>query len=243
MQILFLDESGDHSLTKIDPQYPVFVLGGVIVELDYAKEQLEEKTRKFKRELFRDEDLILHTADICRNRNGFERLSDPHFRDRFYRELNDLMRNIECKVLACAIRKHEHVERYGDAAYDPYRLCLHIVTERFCFEIGAGSKGTIIAECRHDHVDHRLMDAWARLTENGTFYVQEAIGKRIGNLLLRPKQQNIAGLQLADLVVSPIGRHVIGKKAHEDFRIIEEKFRRVGGRSGYLGTGLVLLPG
>jgi hypothetical protein len=30
--ILFLDESGDHSLSKIDPRHPVFVLCGVIME-------------------------------------------------------------------------------------------------------------------------------------------------------------------------------------------------------------------
>ena len=28
---LFLDESGDHSLYKIDPQYPLFVLGGALI--------------------------------------------------------------------------------------------------------------------------------------------------------------------------------------------------------------------
>jgi hypothetical protein len=28
---LFLDESGDHSLDVIDSQYPMFVLGGVIM--------------------------------------------------------------------------------------------------------------------------------------------------------------------------------------------------------------------
>ncbi|MBA7700163.1 hypothetical protein ES703_108872 [subsurface metagenome] len=36
MKILFLDESGDHNLSIIDPQYPLFVLGGVIVDMDYA---------------------------------------------------------------------------------------------------------------------------------------------------------------------------------------------------------------
>jgi hypothetical protein len=35
MLVLFLDESGDHSLDKIDPQYSVFVLGGCIVDLEY----------------------------------------------------------------------------------------------------------------------------------------------------------------------------------------------------------------
>lgn len=37
MKVLFLDESGDHNLTVIDPLYPVFVLGGVIMDRDYAR--------------------------------------------------------------------------------------------------------------------------------------------------------------------------------------------------------------
>jgi hypothetical protein len=36
MHHLFLDESGDHSLTHIDPGYPVFVLGGILVADDAA---------------------------------------------------------------------------------------------------------------------------------------------------------------------------------------------------------------
>ncbi|MDE0769826.1 MAG: DUF3800 domain-containing protein [Opitutaceae bacterium] len=74
MKVLFLDESGDHNLTVIDPQYPLFILGGVIIDLDYAKTEVEERLRQFKRILFGNEDLILHTADITRNRNGFEKL-------------------------------------------------------------------------------------------------------------------------------------------------------------------------
>jgi hypothetical protein len=54
------------------------------------------------------------------------------------------------------------------------------------------------------------------------------------------KRDNIAGLQLADLVVSPIGRFVLGKPVHEDFRVIEPKFRRRQG--DYRGAGLVVLP-
>lgn len=37
MKVLFLDESGDHNLAVIDPSYPLFVLGGVIVEQRYAE--------------------------------------------------------------------------------------------------------------------------------------------------------------------------------------------------------------
>jgi len=67
------------------------------------------------------------------------------------------------------------------------------------------------------------------------------IGDRIVGLNLRPKSDNIAGLQLADLVVSPIGRHVMGKLDKEDWTIVHEKMRRSqGGRVE--GHGLVVLP-
>ena len=57
---------------------------------------------------------------------------------------------------------------------------------------------------------------------------------------LKDKRLNIGGLQLADLVVSPIGRAMLGKPTHEDWEIVKSKFRR--GPRGYEGYGLVILP-
>lgn len=91
-KVMFLDESGDHSLTVIDPQYPVFVLGGVIVDRAYASGEMALRVREFKLDLFGRDDLILHTADIVRKKHGFEQLKDYGFRNRFYAELNSLMR-------------------------------------------------------------------------------------------------------------------------------------------------------
>jgi hypothetical protein len=133
---MFLDESGDHNLAVIDPSYPLFVLGGVIVDQRYAEGLLEEALRDFKRRLFGREDLILHTADITRNRNGFERLKEPAFREHFYHELNVLMRGLRFQVVACVIRKNDHLQRYGVAALDPYMLSLDVLVERFCMDIG-----------------------------------------------------------------------------------------------------------
>ncbi len=45
MHHLFLDESGDHSLTHIDCGYPVFVLGGILVEDDLRLAALERSGR------------------------------------------------------------------------------------------------------------------------------------------------------------------------------------------------------
>ncbi len=242
MKVLFLDESGDHSLSKIDPQYPLFVLGGVIMEQDYAEGELPEQLSRFKQSLFGRADIVLHTADLVRNRGGFERMKEPAFRERVYRELNTLMDGLRYTAVACAIRKDEHLARYGVAALDPYLLSLDILVECFCFEIGRGGTGVIVAEKRDPTLDRELDIAWLNLKIQGTRYVQaKDVAARITGLNLRSKADNVAGLQIADLVVSPIGRHVLGKPEKEDFRVVRRKLRT--NRAGeYRGVGLVVLP-
>ncbi len=243
MKVLFLDESGDHNLSAIDPQYPLFVLGGVIIDQDYAEGTLTDELNTFKRALFGRTDIVLHTADIVRNRNGFEQLKDTGFRNQFYDALNDVMRVLDYTVVACAIRKDEHLSRYGVAALDPYMLSLDVLVERFCFEIGKfRGGGVIVAERRDPTLDRQLELAWLNLKIQGTRYIRARdIEDRVIGLNLRAKNDNIAGLQLADLVVSPIGRRLLGKSSKEDWQIVEEKFRRSpnGRVEGY---GLVVLP-
>jgi len=114
--------------------------------------------------------------------------------------------------------------------------------ERFGFELGPAGTGVIVAEQRDATLDRQLELAWLDLKISGTANLSpSAINRRIQSLNLRGKTDNIAGLQLADLVVSPIGRHVAGKTAREDFRIIEAKFRR-DAHGNYDGHGLVILP-
>lgn len=243
MKILFLDESGDHNLQVVDHAYPLFVLGGIVVDKDYAEGELSERISAFKRNLFGRDDIILHTSDITRNRNGFEELKDPVFRARFYDELNVLMRDLRYSVVACVVRKNDHLSRYGVAALDPYLLSLDILVERFCMDVGdiAGG-GLIVAEKRGSTLDHELELAWLNLKIQGTRYVQaKDIERRVLALNLRDKKENIAGLQLADLVVTPIGRKILGKPVKDDYRIIEEKFRR-SARGRLEGFGLIVLP-
>lgn len=243
MKILFLDESGDHNLSIIDPSYPLFVLGGIIVDKNYAENELPKTIDDFKLKLFGRKQIILHTADITRNKNGFEKLIETAFRQEFYQELNQLIQKLKFTIVACVVKKDAHLSRYGLAALDPYFLSLDILVERFCLEIGnVANGGIIIAERRNPTLDHELDLAWLNLKIQGTRYLKaNQIEKRITGLKLSAKSENIAGLQLADLVLTPIGRYILGKAIKEDFRIIESKFRR--SKSGqWKGYGLVVLP-
>ena len=164
MKVLFLDESGDHNLAVIDPQYPLFVLGDVIVDQDYAEQELTRELQAFKLDLFGRADIVLHTADLARNRNGFERMQDTASRTKFLDKLNTLMRRMTYTVVACVVRKDEHLARYGVAALDPYLLRLDLLVERFCFELGnVTGGGVIVAEKRDATLDHELEIAWLNL--------------------------------------------------------------------------------
>ena len=243
MQLLFLDESGDHNLTSISPEYPVFVLGGVLMDRDYANRALEDEVAQFKVDTLGRADIVLHTTDIVRRRNGFEALKDDDFRERFYGSMSTLMSRLEYRVIACAIRKPDLFKRRGVTDLDPYSLSLRVVAEQMCFAVGdEPDGGAITAESRGQTLDRELESTWESLRLEGTKYLSgETIKKHIVDFRIKSKQENVAGLQLADLVVSPIGRHVIGKLDRDDWRSIEPKILR--GRDGEMnGYGLVVLP-
>jgi len=242
VKILYLDESGDHSLDKIDPKYPVFVLGGVIINGVAARKAIDRELSQFKQQFFGRDDLILHTADIVRARNGFESLTDSTARRDFTHALNALLRKLDFQVVACVIKKDQHRSLYGASAIDPYLLSLRVLVERFCQEIGHSRDGGMIyAERRLPELDRSLEKAWMEIQKSGTPYKRGSeITNRIVDLSLKEKQSNIGGLQLADLVVSPIGRMVIGKEPQEDWEIVRSKFRQ--GPTGYEGFGLVVMP-
>jgi hypothetical protein len=245
MQLLYLDESGDHNLEKIDPKNPVFVLGGIIVDRTYARSVMRPRIRQLKLDFFDDPGLVLHTNDIIRARNGFEALEDSQLRDGFYEALNSLMRELEYKVVACVIDKRRLVAQYGKNADDPYMYSLEVLIERFCKDLGECVDGGIIyAEKRGEPLDHELNEAWERLrsfTTGTGFAPGKVIDDRICELVIKDKRLNIDGLQLADLVIAPIARKAMRRPVKEDWEIVKSKFRRsaAGKAKGY---GLIVLP-
>lgn len=242
-KILFLDESGDHNLTSIDPQHPIFVLGGVIVNEEYAFGEMTMKLNKFKEEIFGTTNITLHTADFTRQKNGFERMKEREFCEEFYSKLNQLIASLDIKIVCCAIKKEQHMEKYGMDAIDPYHLSLNILAERFCFELEKNSSsGKIIAEARDAVLDRQLDLAWLNLKVSGTHFKQAIqINNNIDSLILKKKEDNLAGLEIADAIVTPIARRILNRKSRVDLEVIKQKMRKnhLGEITGY---GLVILP-
>src|SRR5260370_27719274 len=246
--ILFIDESGDHSLSKIDPQYPVFVLCGVIIDENYQNERATDALNRFKEQLFGRRDIILHTADFTRNQAGFEAMTAHDFRVRFFGEPGTMIGALNFKVVACVTQKQEHLKKYGLHAVDPYMLSLSILIERFIFECGSAG-GSVVAEARDATLNNALELAFLDLKIRGTNYVSATkVQKRIHGFAIRDKQENITRLQLADVCATPIGRRAIGRSTypkysdHGDFYQTVQRKLRGDCKGETEGIGLVVLP-
>jgi len=179
----------------------------------YHKKSLIPKLSKFKKELFGAERIVLHLVDYTRNQRGFERMKDKNFRECFYKGLNNLIEKTDFTLLSCIIDKTKHKGKYGMLAIDPYLLSLEVIIERFVMFLKEDEeKGVVIAESRGPQLDNELELAFLNLKIRGTRFLRpKDIAERIDNFIIKKKEENIAGLQLADSLVTPIGRRFLNK--------------------------------
>ena len=212
MKVMFLDESGNHDLRRINPVYPLFVLGGVIVDRAYVRNTIAPQMHQFKLHHFGRSDVLLHTVEMGKGRGDYAFLANPVRRTEFYADLNALLQQWEYKVVTCVFDLPRFVAKHAKPA-DPYHEGLEILIDRFCDELGDDEDaGFICAEKRNPGLDRALIAAWERLMLDGGNMGHERsveVDRKIVDLNLKDKHPAMAGLQLADLVVTPPGRFVL----------------------------------
>lgn len=134
--------------------------------------------------------------------------------------------------------------KYGLLALEPYILSLEVLIERFVMSLlQSQERGVVIAESRGNQLDNELELTFLNLKIKGTRFLRpKDIVERIEGFFIRKKEENIAGLQLADALVTPIGRRYLNRTNYYiNYEMIKGKFRRMEcGR--YKGYGLVILP-
>jgi hypothetical protein len=229
---LYIDESGDHVL-KADKDYPIFVLCGVLLsENEHAK--LTRLLDELKIKYFGRSDMILHTAEFLRPKKNpnsvYYPLHNDEKRSTFFKDLENLIQQIDFEIIAIAVSKLDHLEHYGEAAQDPYLLSIKPLVENVCAsyqELGLNEPIDFIAESREKTLNGQLLNTYDSLKYLGTrLLVAADIAKMIRFYTPVLKVDNIAGLQLADLTVTPIGRRLLNRKQYLDYNIIEHKFRK-----------------
>ena len=241
---MFLDESGDHSLDKIDASYPMFVLAGSIFDLDYYKDVVEPETRKLKIKHFGNDSVILRSYDIRKQKGNFTSLVDKKKREEFYEDMNTFLSLLDFKVTAAAINKTSLKSHYQQP-HNPYELCLRFILERSIMFLGRSGESIMLrVESRQTHNDNELAKVYESFRNtNHKLFKKSEIQEKLLDLSFNQKVQNIAGMQISDLVAYPIGRWVMDStKENKPFEVIERKFHAGTRGQGYMNYGLKVFP-
>lgn len=232
---LFLDESGDHGLSNIDDNFPIFVLSGILInETDYTV--LEQNMLQIKQEIWGDKKVIFHSRDIRKCEKEFVVLFDENVKREFYEKINNLISVSSYEIISSAIDKNKYIKRYGRLSDDVYEIALSFIVERSVFSLDAkretDKKLNIVIERRGKKEDKKLSEHFQTLCSRGTGYVVPARLEMYGiNISFKNKSEDVAGLQLADLIAYPIARHVLDPdRANPAFDTFTSKFYYRRGR-------------
>ena len=246
--IVYVDESGDHSLTSIDPAYPVFVLAFCIFNKASYASQVVPALQAFKFKWFGEDTVVLHEHEIRRKAGPFSFLQNTARREAFMTELTEILAAAEMKVIPVVIRKERLKEKYSGNADNPYHLSLVFCMERlrdYLEKNGQSGRTThIIFEQRGGKEgggkeDKELEREFFRIKAGDHYLCSQTFADL--ELRIVSKQINSAGLQIADLIARPIGVSCLRPdQNNRAVEVIADKLLKRG--EGYRDHGVKLFP-
>jgi hypothetical protein len=234
--LAFFDECGDHSMEKIDKDFPLFVLALVVIERAAYRDQALVQFNQFKLRYFNHEGINLHSRDIRLATGPFSLLLNPTTRPTFMSELTDMMERLPFTLFISAIRKQAHFDQHGGDAVNPYNLALGFTLEALAHFLNAHREThlPIVAEARGKREDNSLEQAFYRIMACGTGGVPAEQFKRLDcPLTFQSKKNNIVGVQIADLCAHPCARHILNPSRQN--RAFDIARKHIYGNSGVSG--------
>lgn len=224
--VVYVDESGDHGLKQINPEYPVFVLAFCLFEKQVYINQVAPAVQTFKFRYFGHDMMVLHEADIRKSRKPFDILLNPATRKPFFEDLNRLVEQAPFTIIASCVLKAPFIARRGPDT-NPYHVAMEFGLERVFMELQSrGQRGRlthVVFERRGRQEDDALELEFRRIMDETPM---EGMAETL-ELVLADKKANSAGLQLADMVARPIGRRLLAPhRANRAYEILDPKFRR-----------------
>lgn len=216
----------------------------IIFDFDYYTNEVEKRINELKLKHCSKTDIILRSYDIRKQKADFRFLVDKVKRDSFYEDLNQLISSLNFTIIAAAIDKTRLKNQYADPD-NPYHLCLRFILERTVMYLGKTKEKIVFRiESRETHNDRKLAEIYENFRKHDhTFFKAPEIQTKIIDLSFNQKTQNIAGMQVADLVAYPIGKWVLNnQQENKSFAIIQPKIHKKPRGLEFLNYGLKIFP-
>lgn len=243
--IVYVDESGDHSISKIDEKYPVFVLAFCVFYQQNYIDNVVSAVERLKFEQFGHDIVVLHEREIRKEAGPFKFRSKDE-KEGFLDDLTRIIAESNFILIAAIIDKKRYGER-PDRPVNPYhialRSCLDGLNELMTEKRQTDRETHIVFESRGSKEDRELELEFRRICAGE----DDSGGPLPYRIVIADKKVNSTGLQLADLVARPIGlRHLRPDQPNRAFGVLKEKFLCRGGRSklgiDFEGWGLRIHP-
>jgi len=161
-----------------------------------------------------DEPVILHREDMMAKRGPFAVLRDSEASARFRQALLAFVGAAAFSIIAVVVDKENtRVKSYGAMASHPYHIGLLAMLERYAGRLKyLNAEGDVLAESRGAREDSQLKSAYRTVYDSGTRFrdaqfFQSALTSK--EIKIKPKSQNIVGLQMADIFAYPAKRKML----------------------------------
>lgn len=259
MYRLYVDEVGTDGLTHLDKDHQRFLsLTGVAMTIAHARDHLTGAMNLLKAEVFRqdpDSPIILHRKEIMGFKGPYQCLREKEKSDLFNRHILNILQGTEYRVITALIDKEWMLKQKHWQKTHPYHYLMEILVEKYVqFLERKRSTGDIMPESRPDK-DRFLQGAFSEVRARGTDFVPQkriCAVLRADNLKFRTKKDNIAGLQLCDLIAHPshiytrsLMKHQVrlGPFARQVIDILKgAKYDRAAFSGKIIGYGIKHLP-
>ena len=244
--IVYVDESGDHGMTAIDPDYPIFVLAFCIFHKRHYAEKVIPALESFKFKHFGHDQLVLHEHGIRKEKSPFRIFPNKKAKAQFLDDLTSIVQDSNFILASCVIEK-KRMQNTAESHDNLYHLALiDCVLNLYDFLVEKGEQDHtthVVVEKRGKKEDKELELEFFRICDG-----KNPRGLQLPfKILFSDKKAMSSGLQLADLVARPVGLHVLRPdQPNRAFDALKAKFFCKGGRAKvgeeFDGLGLKIVP-
>ncbi|PKP66758.1 MAG: DUF3800 domain-containing protein [Alphaproteobacteria bacterium HGW-Alphaproteobacteria-7] len=232
--IVFADESGDHGLDKIDPEFPMFALSFCMIEKAAYISSVVPAFQQFKFDFWGHDGVVLHEHEIRKRKGPFTLLlTNPDLRASFYERLNGLMADTPMSIVASVIDKVKLKAKYAQPS-NPYEIALLFCMERLLGQLLAKGQSDrtvhVLFESRGKQEDADLELEFRRICANqrNWGWKQTDFTQIRFEPVFVKKAANATGLQLSDLTARPIALHYLRPdQSNRAYDTISTKLRAV----------------
>ncbi len=213
---VYIDESGDHTYSRLDEPWRCHLaLLGIWLKRGDEYNAFSDALVRLKRDVFHispDDRLVFHLSEIKGRKGAFGALNDPATDALFGKRLLELIESTPFTMVCAIIDKAAHQKRYA-MPFHPYHFAMTALSERYAFWLSEKhTRGDAVAESRGKKEDKELGDTYRNLATKGTSYLKDTVARRVltsKELKFKCKDDDVPGLQLADMLVHPMKRDAL----------------------------------